>query len=120
MALLEVTLDETWRVAVARLEPGDSLRVIAPPCTCEVFAKPDRPWVIVRFDEFGVRPVFNAGRLFSAAQFAGAGLLYRMVDAATAAIEAGVPQAAAIEFEPQGTKQRPKWIAVGYELVAEA
>lgn len=114
---LAVTLDETHRVAVARLAPGQAITVAAPPCTADVVGKDGGEWVTITFDDFGVRPTFTRNRSFVASNYAGTGELYRAVNASTVAIEAGEAQVARVVFEPRGTKRKPTWHAIGHELI---
>lgn len=116
---LAVTLDETHRVAVVRLAPGQAITVAAPPCTADVVGKDGGEWVTITFDDFGVRPTFTRNRSFVASNYAGTGELYRAVNASTVAIEAGEAQVARVVFEPRGTKRKPIWHAIGHELVEQ-
>jgi hypothetical protein len=116
---LAVTLDETHLWAVAKLAPGQALTVTAPPCVADVIGKEDRPWVIVTFDDFGVRPTFIRTRQFVAAHFTGPFAVE--LDAAAKEIDADPtgPQVARVVFEPRGVKRKPTWHAIGHELVGQ-
>jgi hypothetical protein len=117
--MLTVTLDATHRWAVTRLDPGQALTVTAPPCVADVFGKEDRPWALVGYDDFGVRPTFTRNREFVHAHYTGSFAIE--LSAATKAIEADPdgPQVARIVFEPRGVKRKPTWYAIGHELVAD-
>jgi hypothetical protein len=117
---LAVTLDETHLWAVAKLAPGQVLTVTAPPCVADLTGQPDRPWAIVKFDDFGVRPTFIRTRQFVAAHFIGPFAVE--LDAAAKEIDADPtgPQVARVVFEPRGTKRKPTWHAIGHELVQVA
>lgn len=114
---LAVTLDETHRIAVVRLDPGQAITVTAPPCVADVTGKPGYGWTLISFDDFGVRPRVTHGREFLAATHAGTGDLYRAIEDSTLAIEAGEAQVARVVFEPRGTKRKPTWHAIGHELI---
>lgn len=114
---LTVTLDETHRIAVVELAPGQAITVTAPPCTADVTGKDGGGWVTITFDDFGVRPTFTHNRSFVAANYAGTGALYRAIDASSLAIEAGEAYVARVILEPRGTKRKPTWHAIGHELI---
>lgn len=119
--MLAVTLDDTHRIAVARLAAGQPLLVTAPPCTLEITGKADQPWVLIRFDDFGIRPTFVRNGRSLAPHFAGTGYLFRAVDVAAEKIEASDGyRVARIVFEPTGTKRKTVWRATGdYELFSD-
>jgi hypothetical protein len=114
---IAVTLDSTHRMAVAKLAPGQILTVTAPPCTADVTGKAYLPWVIIGYDEHGVRPSFCKGGDTVALRWAGMGAAYLSAKRAVELVETnGETGVARLLFELQGSDVRPTG---GAELVQQ-